>query len=379
VRCNLEDYEIKIKNEESSDIFYYKSVEVKLKNGLSISDCKILKSNVLKGVAKIPLGEVFLRVNANELIKTVSDSDIKDKFKNKLNAKISASRECYALFIEIFMDNFDIQSTNLEKLATAINEIYYSHEKVCLAATPKLSFSKDFKDLDIRNIFLKHYLTFLDYLLSQTKVKPVLFLPDYLPPDINAGELLKWHSNKYDGGGLYAVDFGGVRFSSDGYKKVAAFERMIKQFEIGNKNYAFYLFDFKPYKKSSEVSPSEELLAILNGSSFIGLNHTRIKISSEILEKINKQGHVAKVFNRESFLYENKKLESNKSQEEIYDIATNNDIEINKILLNEFSKGNIEKELSAKKRELFVQTLKKIRKKYKQLKEQGILSAVLSV
>ena len=322
-----------------------------------------------------PINEVYIQLTFERINEIDSDNEKRNRFINRyLRPKIRTNKINVPL-IEIGIDKTPTEQM-MEQISGFVVDIIYNHPHIHIVVPPKITMPKDIHPTVKETTFQRQIVILLETLRSfSDRAQLAYFVPDYIPR-VAIPRLIDFYVNNCGDEALLIVDMDGKRFSAGGYSDVSLIHRVMYSMNI--EDYAIYLFNHKGRKRSGKAVPSEDLLALLGGASFVGPTHKVLPLPREVLERV--RGLSGKIFNKEDFLFYPEKIAPNIEEfEEFSRIGRNrrrlleifNDINLN-MCAYELTEDPISS-ISNLTRHEFKETLKTIAKKRNTILRQQTL------
>ncbi|MBC7120948.1 MAG: hypothetical protein H5T33_05140 [Candidatus Methanosuratus sp.] len=295
----MKNYYVKLQNlfDDDKTGTYARIAKLNI-NGKSVHRLvKVSSQNIDSGPADVeslnPINEVFLTLKFDEIKEMDNDNEKRDLFERRLKYKTKASK----INIPFVMLEYQKVPSALElrQALLFLVDVIYNNERIDVAVPPKVILPDEIKAKSTE-VYLNHINELFEIIETYSgKARLSYFIPAYITRS-KIPKLIDLYTKRFGAEGLLILDVGGGRFQDIGYSIVS---QVMYNMCVGAKteDYAIYLFNHKGRKKSGKEVPSEDLLSLLRGVSFVGPSHKRIPLPQNVVMS------VGKIFNRSDFLY----------------------------------------------------------------------------
>lgn len=240
-----------------------------------------------------PINEVILSLKFSDIREMDNDNDKRDLF---IRAMLSKTRQGKINLPFIALEyQKPPTGAEIEQALTFLVDIIYNNERIDVAVPPKIVLPEAIKE-KAPDSYQKHFEALVGIMETYSKkVKPACFIPAYVTRS-KIPKIIELYSARFGPEALLILDVAGARFEG-GASSIVSQVMFNMNARAKTEDYAIYLFNHKSRKRSGREVPSEDLLALLRGASFVGPSHVRLKLPKNVVSG------PGKVFNEGDFLY----------------------------------------------------------------------------
>jgi len=301
----MKQYHVKLRNlfEDEKTGILARVAELSV-NGKSVDRLvKVSNQNIDVGLNVLlrPINEVHLPLKFSYIQEMDKDNEKRDQFIKLVSSKTRTGK----INIPFIMLEYPKLPTakEMNEALTFLVDIIYNNERIDLLVPPKVMLPETVKDRApdsfqrlLENLYQRHINTLSELIETYARnVRPACFIPAYISR-FKIPKTIESHANLVGPEALVILDVAGTRFQGGAYSVVSQTIFNIKTI-AKEEDYAIYLFNHKSRKRSGKEAPSEDLLSLLRGVSFVGPSHVRLKLPENVASGIGK------IFNDDDFLY----------------------------------------------------------------------------
>ncbi|MEN3016623.1 MAG: hypothetical protein ABC585_06175 [Candidatus Methanosuratincola petrocarbonis] len=320
-----------------------------------------------------PINEVILPLQFSFIKEMDEDNDKRDQFIKSVLSKTRTGK----INIPFIMLGYQKLPTAAEmnQALTFLVDIIYNNEKIDLLVPPKVILPESIMERT-PDSYQKHLDALFEIMQTYSRnLRPACFIPAYLPRS-KIPKIIESYATRFGPEVLLILDVAGNRFEGGAYSIVSQVMFNIDKI-AKTEDYAIYLFNHKSRKRSGKEVPSEDLLSLLRGVSFVGPSHVPLKLPKNVVSGLGK------VFNNSDFLYYPEDTAPNMLELHKFSRGALNATSLNKfndfkvnMCAIELSKDPVAKVSEIKKPE-FKETLLKVSKQMIKFKEQKVIEDFL--
>jgi len=301
----MKQYRVKLRNlfEDEKTGILARVAELSV-NGKSVDRLvKVSNQNIdLRSDVELrPINEVVLPLKFSYIQEMDRDNEKRDHFIKLVLSKTRIGK----INIPFIMLEYPKLPTakEMNEALTFLVDIIYNNERIDLLVPPKVMLPETVKDRApdsfqrlLENLYQRHLNTLSELIETYARnVRPACFIPAYISRS-KISKTIESHANLFGPEALVILDVAGTRFEGGAYSVVSQTIFNIKTI-AKEEDYAIYLFNHKSRKRSGKEAPSEDLLSLLQGVSFVGPLHAKLKLPKNVASGLGK------VFNDSDFLY----------------------------------------------------------------------------